>query len=289
MSGVQVKFWGTRGSIPVPGRKTLKYGGNTSCVEIRHGKNIFVCDSGTGIRELGNSLMGEFKGKQLKVNLFIGHTHWDHIQGFPFFVPSYIPKNKIQVYSVKSVGDTFENILKGQMGLNYFPVEMGDMMAQIEFKHTLPDFEVEGVRVRTMFTNHPGVNVTYRFDFPDGQSVVYLTDHENHQAFGGKNELMVRQDDLIEEFCRGVGLLIADSQYTDDEYKMKKGWGHSRWRDAVNLAMGAEVKTLALFHHEPDRIDDDVDAILAQSREIIASSESKVECIAAAEGGVVNL
>lgn len=281
MSGIKVHFWGTRGSIPVPGRNTVRYGGNTSCVSIRDGKNIFVCDSGTGIRGFGNALMDEFKSTPIHIDMFIGHTHWDHIQGFPFFVPAYLPKNKIRVFSVKSVGDTFENILRGQMGLNYFPVEVGDMMAQIDFNHTETEFEVGGVKVLTTYTNHPGVNVTFRFEFPNGKSVVYLTDHENHQAFGGKNDLMVRQDDQIEDFCRGANLLIADSQYTDQEYKTKKGWGHSRWRDALNLGLAAEVETLALFHHEPDRTDDDIDQVLAECQTLI--SGKPIEVIAASE------
>ncbi|MFH2202630.1 MAG: MBL fold metallo-hydrolase [Elusimicrobiota bacterium] len=289
MSGIRVHFWGTRGSIPVPGKGTVRYGGNTSCVEINDGKNLFICDCGTGIRELGRRIMAETKGAPVEVALFVGHTHWDHIQGFPFFIPAYLPKNRVHVYSVKAVGDTFENILRGQMGMNYFPVEVGDMQAQIEFKHTSAEFEVGGVKVRTMYTNHPGVNVTFRFDYPGGKSVVYLTDHENHQAFGGKNELMVRQDDAIEEFCRGVDLLIADSQYSDADYKMKKGWGHSRWRDALNLGMAAGAKRLALFHHEPDRNDDEIDKIVQECREVVKASGSKLDCFAASENEEVIL
>jgi phosphoribosyl 1,2-cyclic phosphodiesterase len=285
---VQVRFWGTRGSIPTPGKDTLKYGGNTSCVEIRSGDQIFVCDSGTGIRGLGTSLMKEFKGQAIDVNLFVSHTHWDHIQGFPFFIPSYVPKNRLSVVSGKSVGDSFENIIRGQMAQNYFPVEIGDMQASIEFKHSAEEMQVGPVTVRTTYTNHPGVDVAYRFDMPGGISVIYLTDHENHQALGGVSDLTKRQDDAIIAFCKGADLLICDAQYTDDEYEAKKGWGHSRWKDTVHLGLEAGVKKLALFHHDPERSDGAIDTIVDASVGIISKSGKSMECFGAQEGQTVS-
>lgn len=262
MTPLTVRFWGTRGSIPAPGKSTLKYGGNTSCVEVRYGDEVFIFDSGTGIRELGLDLMKRAGDSTQRGHIFIGHTHWDHIQGFPFFVPAYVPKNKFTIHSVKSIGDSFETIFRRQMGINYFPVEVGDMASQLEFHHVESrPFEIGDVKVKTTYTNHPGVNLAYRLDFQGGRGVVYLTDHENHAVFAGDSELARRQDRAIEDFCRGADLLIVDAQYTDEEYEIKKGWGHSRWKDSVDLGVAAEVKNIALFHHEPTRSDEALDAV----------------------------
>ena len=284
MTPLSVRFWGTRGSIPAPGRSTLKYGGNTSCVEVSFGDEVFIFDSGTGIRELGLDLMKRASGAAQKGHVFIGHTHWDHIQGFPFFVPAYIPKNKFTIHSVKSIGESFETIFRRQMGINYFPVEVGDMSSQLEFNHidTRP-FEIGDVKVRTSFTNHPGVNLAYRLDFEGSRSVVYLTDHENHASFSGDSELARRQDKAIEDFCRGTDLLIVDSQYTEEEYEVKKGWGHSRWKDSVALGVAAEVKNLAMFHHDPTRTDDALDAISSGAQKIAKAAGSSANVFCAEE------
>lgn len=284
----KVKFWGTRGSIPTPGKKTMKYGGNTSCVEIRHKEGLFICDSGTGIRELGESLMKEFAGKPIEADLFISHTHWDHIQGFPFFVPAYIPKNRLRVISGKSVGDSFENIFRGQMGQNYFPVEVGDMQAKLEFLHAEEEAKIGSVTVRSMFTNHPGVDVAYRFEFGKS-SVVYLTDHESHRAVAGESDVTDRQDKMVVDFCKGADLLIADSQYTDNEYETKKGWGHSRWRDSLALSLEADVKRFALFHHDPTRSDEALDAIVEECRAEVKKAKKPLEVFGAAENAEVEL
>jgi len=281
---MKVRFWGTRGSIPTPGHKTLKYGGNTSCVQIQAGERLLICDSGTGIRELGLSLMGQAKGEPIKGDIFIGHTHWDHIQGFPFFVPAYLPKNRFQIHSVKSVGDSFENIFRRQMGINYFPVEVGDMASQLDFHHVDgTEFEAGPVKVKTMYTNHPGVNTAFRFEF-EGSSVIYLTDHESHEAFSQGGDLAKKQDAQVAEFCKGASMLICDSQYNDEEYEIKRGWGHSRWKDTVKLAVQAEVERLALFHHEPVRSDEDLDRVEEEARAHAASLGGKFELFCAKEG-----
>ncbi len=235
-------------------------------------------------------MMGRNPGQAKRGHIFIGHTHWDHIQGFPFFVPAYIPKNKFTIHSVKSIGDSFENIFRRQMGINYFPVEVGDMASQLEFHHidTRP-YEAEDAVVKTIYTNHPGVNLAYRLDFPGGRSVVYLTDHENHAAFSGPSELALRQDRCIEDFCRNADLLICDSQYTDEEYELKRGWGHSRWKDSVDLGIKAEVKRLALFHHEPVRSDDALDAIAVEARSIAGKRGSSIDVFCAEESKGVAL
>jgi phosphoribosyl 1,2-cyclic phosphodiesterase len=281
----RVRFWGTRGSIPAPGADTVRYGGNTSCVELRTGDRILICDSGTGIRLLGLSLLKEFGQRPIQADVFIGHTHWDHIQGFPFFLPAYSPRNSFRVHSAHGLGAGFEQVFRGQMNQSYFPVETQDMAAKMEFVSVNGPFDCSGIQVKTTFSNHPGVNIVYRFE-KDGRSVTYLTDHENYQAQvdGQAGDFARKQDRLIEDFCRGTDLLICDSQYTDQEYPTRRGWGHSRWRDTLALGMIAEVKRLVLFHHEPTRPDAELDVIQEDCRRILRESNSKMDCLVAREG-----
>jgi phosphoribosyl 1,2-cyclic phosphodiesterase len=257
-------------------------------VELRCADRLLICDSGTGIRELGMSLAAEYKDRPIDADLFISHTHWDHIQGFPFFMPAYMKRNSFRVHSVKSVGADFEYIFRGQMGQNYFPVEINDMSAKLEFLHSKGDIQVGAVKVRTIFTNHPGVNLAFRFE-GEGASVTYLTDHENHQAFSGPTDLALRQDRSIEDFCRETDLLICDSQYSDEEYRYKRGWGHNRWKDALSLGLAAGVKRLALYHHDPTRTDDALDDVVDECRRVIQESGRKIECFAAREGQTLDL
>ena len=279
-----VRFWGVRGSIPSPGPDTARTGGNTSCVEARVGDEILIFDCGTGIRPLGLSLMKEFQDKPISASIMIGHTHWDHIQGFPFFVPAYNPKNTFRVYSVYGVARSFEKIFREQMGQNYFPVETGDMAAKLEFHQVNGPFKIGTLDVETTFSNHPGVNLAYRVR-RNGKSIVYLTDHERFQAQVQKaDDFSKRQDKVIEDFCRGADLLICDAQYNDDDYKLKRGWGHSRWRDTVELAVASGVKKLALFHHEPVRTDAEIDQVETACRALLKEKGSSIECVAAREG-----
>lgn len=280
---VQVRFWGVRGSIPVPGPTTVRYGGNTPCVELRHEGELFICDSGTGIRELGFRLLKEFSGKPLEADVFVTHTHWDHIQGWPFFIPAYNPKSRMRIHSAHGVGAGFEQIFRSQMAHNFFPVEINDMAAKLEFVRVDKPFQVKGIPVQTLFTNHPGVDVAYRFNFP-GATIVYLTDHECHRAQGTDADFYAGQDRLVAAFCQDADLLICDAQYDDEDYKMKRGWGHSRWRDAVELAVAAKVKRLALFHHEPTRSDDAIDKTVAQAQGLAQEMKGSFELFAAREG-----
>lgn len=289
MSAMTARFWGTRGSIPAPGAKTWRYGGNTSCVELRCSDHILILDAGTGIRELGDSLMKEFRGLALKADLFITHTHWDHIQGFPFFVPAYVPGNRFRIHGVRGAGKSFETVFRGLMDPSYFPVDLGDMLAILEFVELSGEpFQCAGVRVHTAFTNHPGMDMAYRFTF-EGRCVVYLTDHETYQTMNQVTEFARKQDRAIEDFCRGADLLICDAQYTEEEYRTKKAWGHSRYKDSVLLGLAASVKRLALFHHDPCRDDEQLDAMSREVQDIVRRSGQSVECFFAQEGMRVEL
>jgi phosphoribosyl 1,2-cyclic phosphodiesterase len=222
------------------------------------------------------------------MDLFITHTHWDHLQGWPFFVPAYLPGNTIRIHSAQSAGTDFEEVFQRQMGKNYFPIEFVDMAAKIEFRKVSGGFDARGVPVKTFFTNHPGVDMAYRFDFP-GACVVYLTDHECHRALGDGRDFFSGQDRKVAEFCSGADLLICDAQYGDEDYRSKRGWGHSRWRDTVELAAAAKVRRLALFHLDPDRSDEEIDAIVGSAQDHVRSLGGDFECFAAREGQEIRL
>src|SRR5580658_8012990 len=172
-----VKFWGTRGSIATPGPGTVRYGGNTSCTEVRFGEHILALDAGTGLREFGNSLMQEFGTKPMRVHLFVGHTHWDHIQGFPFFTPAYVKGNTFSIYSMRGAGKPLEKVFRGQMDVDYFPVVLTDMQARLKFIELRKPVQIGPVTIRFHYLNHPGIAVGFRIE-AGGKSVVYTSDHE---------------------------------------------------------------------------------------------------------------
>ena len=289
MSVFSLRFWGTRGSVPAPGMETARYGGNTSCVELRHGNSLFILDAGTGIRPLGDLLMARARNGLIRGNVFITHTHWDHIQGFPFFVPAYVKGNHFLIHGAHGMGHSFEEVFRGLMVSNYFPVDLGDMAAKLDFVEVSGQtYACEKVKVETAYTNHPGMNVAYRFT-SGGVSITYLTDHETYQMMNRRTEFARKQDQLIEDFVRGSDLLICDAQYTDEEYKTKRGWGHSRYQDTVKLALASGVARLALFHHDPSHTDTQLDTILADSRRIIRDSGKNLDCILAQEGLQIEL
>ncbi|MCX5789283.1 MAG: MBL fold metallo-hydrolase [Elusimicrobia bacterium] len=282
---MKVRFWGTRGSLPAPGAGTQRYGGNTPCVELRAGGSLFVLDAGSGIRELGTFLMKEAGGRPITGDIFITHTHWDHIQGFPFFTPVFQPGNRFRIHGGRGSTKAFDKVMGGLMDPVYFPVELGDMLAKLDFIEVGGPLEYGEVLVRSTFSNHPGVNLAYRFD-QGGKSVTYLTDHEIYEAMHESSPFGKKQDRLIEDFCRGTDLLICDAQYTDQDYRIKRGWGHSRYRDTVALGLAAGARRLALFHHDPWRDDDALDAIEKDAR-LIAGG--KLECFAAREGQTIDI
>ena len=277
-----VKFWGTRGSIPTPGPATLRYGGNTSCVEVRCGENIIMLDCGTGAREMGLSLSRELKGRAADIHIFISHTHWDHIQGFPFFVPAYIPGNRITVYSLRGADKSLEKVFTGQMDSTYFPVALTDLNARLQFVELEDAVQIGAVKISHIHLNHPGLAIGFRIE-AGGKSVVYVTDHEQYSRMLGDNEHNRKQDQEVTAFARGADLYIREAQYTDEEYPGKRGWGHSTVSDVLESAHEAQVRQLALYHHDPMRDDEAMDRMVAACHAHMEKHAMKFVCFAASD------
>jgi phosphoribosyl 1,2-cyclic phosphodiesterase len=271
-----LKFWGVRGSIPSPGPSTLRYGGNTSCVEIRLGGKHFIIDCGSGIRGLGGALLREFGKTSLDLTILISHTHWDHIQGFPFFAPAFIPGNKIAFYGRPGLKEALE----GQMdGGQYFPIKLSMMGSKPTF-NTYEDtgFKVGDVTITTSTTSHPGGCTAYRLEYA-GKSVVYLSDHET----GGDHDINIYQ------FIKDADVVVADSQYDATEMASRKGWGHGCVDTVVSMAVKANVKRLYLFHHDPMHDDTFMDNFVLRAKADVVELKSTLEVDAAREGAVVSL
>lgn len=301
MSSAKVKFWGVRGSLPTPGPGTVFYGGNTSCVEVRADGELIILDAGTGIRPLGLQLAGEFKGKPLNIHLLLTHTHWDHIQGFPFFAPAYNPINRLRVLSYEGARKGLEATLSTQMESPYFPISMKEMPGNVsvaEIKDLA--FQIGAVKVDATFVNHPGVCAGYRLRSSSG-TVVYVPDNELFQRLKPRGsteprkdfptlaEFAAAQDQKLSEFSQNADILILDSQYDEGEYLTHVGWGHSCADDAVGLAVCANVKKLFLFHHDPAHDDARVSQMLNRARELAKRLGSPLQVDAAREGLEVTL
>lgn len=282
---IKLKFWGVRGSIPTPSPTTARYGGNTSCVELRIEDHLFILDGGSGIRALGNELMKT--GGSVKASVFITHPHWDHIQGIPFFTPAYIPGNEIFIYGAEEADKDLETIISEQMDATHFPVEMEEMAAHIHF-HPLQEgtFQLDSLQVQTIYVNHPGNALGYRFHTPAGD-VVYISDNEPFaNAQSNADEIYLGEDEnqKLVHFVSEARILIHDAQYTPDEYQAHQTWGHSPYTYPVRLALKAEVERLILFHHDPLHNDDQVDRIQEEARKLAKESNSHLKVEAAFEG-----
>lgn len=291
-----VRFWGVRGSIPTPGLRTAIFGGNTSCVEVRVGDQVFVLDAGSGIRALGQSLMREFRDKPLNITMLVTHTHWDHIQGFPFFIPAYNPKVNVRIVGYEGAVHGLRGALFEQMQSAFFPIGLDQMASHVTFEE-LSDMESDlgAAKVRTIFANHPGICLGYRLRTPAGD-VVYMPDHEAYerheierQKLAGETsppglEYARLQDEKVIEFIREADVVIGDTQYDSVEYPSRLGWGHTCADDAVELAMRAGVKHLFLFHHDPDHHDEKMKAMIAHAKEKVAAAGSPMVVSAAREG-----
>ncbi|MGH1362589.1 MAG: MBL fold metallo-hydrolase [Calditrichia bacterium] len=302
MAPIRIKFWGVRGSIPTPGPRTLRYGGNTSCVEIRFpDMPPFIVDAGTGIRELAKEM--EEKPGPHNAYIFLSHFHWDHIQGLPFFKPAFVPGNKFVVFGCDEPSVDLSNIISMQMNPIYFPVAVDDMAARMEFRSILEsEFDVEGVHVQTKFLNHPGYTLGFRFNYK-GKSVVYISDNEPYRRLDDQNEGLFSGDSLEDRFenfadnkeeelinfISETDLLIHDTQYFPEEYKERVSWGHSPYTYSCDIARKGRVKQLILFHHDPDHDDDTIDRLEAQSRERLKKHNYAIPCNAAQEGSIIEI
>ena len=287
---MRVQFWGTRGSIAKPGPSTVRYGGNTSCIEVRSARGtLVIIDCGTGGHALGQSLMSAGSGG-LRGHILISHTHWDHIQGIPFFAPLFAPGNEWDIYGPKGLDQSLRESLAGQMQYTYFPVTLDQCGARIHY-HDLVEgtLDIDDIKVSTRYMNHTSLTLGYRLE-ADGVTVVYCCDHEPYSrmpATGGGE--ITGQDLRHAEFIDGADLLIHDAQYTAAEYPAKIGWGHSSIEYAVKLGDYAEARRLALTHHDPLRDDDAIDRLIANVRARLRKDASSLDVFAAAEGQIVEV
>lgn len=275
----KIIFWGVRGSRPIPGHHTLKYGGNTSCVSIEIGERLFIFDAGTGICNLGQELIK--RGKKIVGDIFITHTHWDHIQGFPFFTPAFIKGNSFTLYGQSKMNINFSNLMRGQMLFPHFPVSLEKMGAYIEFREIDSCMSINlgnEIILKTAHNNHPGECLSYRIEH-EGRSCCYVTDTEHYSVI----------DYQLEKFIRGADVVIYDANFTNEEYKgysgfdPKTGWGHSTWQEGIKLVQAAGAKKLVIFHHATHRTDSDLDEIESKAQEQYSN------CIVAKEGMVICL
>ena len=303
-----VKFWGVRGSIPSPGPKTVRYGGNTSCFEVQADNGDFIIlEAGTGIRELALSLLGKMP---ISTALFLTHMHWDHIQGFPFFIPLFIPGNSIDIYGPVALHEkeSLEEILSIQMRHVFFPVRIQELNATLNY-HQLADnldpIQVGAFKVTPIPSNHPVTTLGYLIE-ADGKKVFYSGDMEpynNPYKESDKNSLLSDefQMDELDEMAKqqnqihinkfkDIDLLIHDAAYTEEEYHNGRvGWGHSPIEWVMDIAMGAKVKNCVLYHHEPTRTDEQIDSLLVNCKKYIKESKSSLNIVFAKEGEDIQL
>lgn len=294
---VRIRFWGVRGSIPTPGLGTTAIGGNTSCVELRVGSEVIILDAGSGIRGLGKALMREANGRPMSITMLVTHTHWDHIQGFPFFLPAYNPKVTVRILGYEGAVHGLRGALFEQMQSAFFPVGLNQMSSHVTFEE-LEDmqFDLGAAKVRTIFSNHPGICLGYRLSTAKGD-VVYLPDHEAYERHERERQKVANensepgidyarlQDEKVIEFLRDADVMIADSQYDRAEYPARLGWGHTCADDTVDLAIRAGVKQLFLFHHDPDHDDAKIEAMVTEGQARANEEGSRLVVSAAREGG----
>jgi phosphoribosyl 1,2-cyclic phosphodiesterase len=293
---MKLKIWGCRGSIPTPGKDTVRYGGNTPCVELKlDDNNLIILDSGTGIRNLGNYLMR--KGESIRAYIMITHPHWDHIQGFPFFKPIFISGNEFTIVGSGARTKTLEQIVADQMDRVYFPVRLSELKASIKFLQVgEEEFKIYDATVQTIYVNHPGFTLGYRITF-NNKSIVYISDNEPFDReitpylFNWEKEVIERFDSVpgdpnqrIFDFVRGADLLIHDTTYTPEEYIEKVGWGHSHYLFTLRVAHEGQVKRLLLFHHDHMHTDNMIDEIFEHCKNEVKKRKYKFNLMVASEG-----
>ena len=275
-----IRFWGVRGSIPTPSPHTVKFGGNTACVEVRCGQDLIILDAGSGLRFLGNHLMNK---EPIKANVLFSHLHWDHIQGWPFFMPAYSPNNEFILRSHYRNGNSLKKILSAQMSSPVFPVKLQEMKSKLIFRpfKNGENFPIGNAKIQTVPVKHPQKCTAFRIEFHN-KVLLYATDIEHQKGKG--------IDSKILKAAKDVDCLIYDATYTSNEYEgigpqevSKKGWGHSTWEEGIRLAKEGNVKQLVLFHHEPNRTDQELITIEKKAQKQFPKTK------AAKEGMILHL
>jgi phosphoribosyl 1,2-cyclic phosphodiesterase/CheY-like chemotaxis protein len=286
-SKLELTFWGVRGTLPVPGARALRYGGNTSCVAIEFPKGqFFIFDAGSGIKELSNAWLAQKRGK-LEAKIFISHPHWDHINALPFFVPLYVPGNEFEILGASHPHRTMRELISAQMDDIYFPITIKEFGSHVYFRDLNEEtIDIDGITIKTKLLSHPGNCLGYRVEY-EGRSVCYVTDNELFLPDGPRYD--AHYVSQLTAFLNKADVLITDCTYTDEEYERKIGWGHSCVSQVAELAHYAEVETLYLFHHDPDQSDDAIDAKLEMATRALESMRSKTKCVAPAETDVLKL
>ena len=292
---MKVKFWGVRGSIACPGPKTVRYGGNTTCIEIRTDNNeLIILDAGTGIFPLSQVLLAELP---VTANVLITHSHWDHIQGLPLFIPNFIPGNTLRLHGGFDPvsGKGIEQVMAVQLQYSFFPVREVEMKARIEYVTLMPNetIQVGSAKVTPCLLNHPVIDFGYRIEC-DGKSVFFTGDHEppyniyepGEEGFDEYQVFVDEKNLSIQDAIRGVDVFIADSSYTDAEYASKKGWGHGTYGSSMATAKAAAAKVVFCTHHEPTRNDDALEAVFAAALESNAELVAGMDIRLAREGDV---
>ncbi|GAB4267632.1 MAG: MBL fold metallo-hydrolase [Candidatus Rifleibacteriota bacterium] len=280
---MKIKVWGCRGTLPTPGKHTLKYGGNTTCLEIRNKKNaLTIVDAGSGIRLLGKKLLKE--EDLTEMCLMLTHSHWDHLMGFPFFLPAYFSKYKINVCGVASARNYMCQSLARQLEAPYFPVNFEDLKAKFNFGCSGPGCaRCSNLEISSIQLSHPNGGFGYKF-VEDGRTFVFLTDNE----LGYQHEGGLLPYEYV-DFAKNADLLLHDAQYTEEEYEKTKSWGHSTYKQALSLALDARVKRFGIIHHDPDRTDEQLDKFIPELQQKAENMGADLEVFAVYDGMEFNL
>ncbi len=284
---IDLRFWGVRGTLPVSGENINKYGGNTSCISLEFPRQqLFVFDGGSGIKVLGDWLISQQR-KRIQAKVFISHPHWDHINAIPFFAPLYQQGNEFEILGANQGDNTMRELISAQMDGVYFPITLTEFAARVYFRDLEEEcIQVNDIEVQTMLLSHPGKCLGYRVNY-NGRSICYITDNEMFHT--DSEYYSPHYENKLQDFCRDADALITDTTYTDDEYVSKVGWGHSCISKVANLADNANVKSLYLFHHDPDQSDIDIDNKLASAVSLLSKRNSTTEVHAPREGDRVTI